>query len=478
MPAPISNPSKPSMPTVYTSPHNIEEKPSNITILRIPEAVSDESPSSKVSDDYSFMGRERVLQPTVPFIKLYEYYYTVGSVQASTDAYVAEVRTRGWEFVSEDESKVEKAEQWAKKFNLNNLIESMTRDLLVCGNAIIGITDWQLVQLDRVIGLKRDDYGKVIEYIHAVNPGTWQPLERPTKEYVHCKFIDTNRKPWGTGFIHSLSTTFNWNNHESVPMLELWRRHSQNAGVVEEKYAFPRIIYSVDNQVPISTAEYDKITQQMKGWKPGDRLFVDKPVTMTVETIDGAKSGLLDKTTEIQKEEVQIGLQSSVSRLRTQPSAMADARESNTKDDAYLLYIFAKLEEIVNTKFIPLIFGEDADIEFHFGQQDDMELTVQEITSIATMQVNGKSIVAPVEVRKWLSQLGLTLDDSEYESFLEEAEKDKLAQQQHTMDQIAAKNGSEPGGDQMIAKDDKDVTDLQKEAYRKIIRAADQALKS
>lgn len=477
MPAPFSSPSeKESLPTKYESIYNIQEPVESIHAFRVGEAVSDESPSSKISDDFSFVGRDRVLMPTVPFITQFEYYTTVGKVQSVVDAYAAEVRTRGWEFESDDDGIIEKAEEWAKKFNLNDLIEYMTRDLLICGNTIIGVTDWKPVQMDRMVGLRRDDYGKIIDYIHAVNPGAWVPLEKPTSTYVHCKFIDINRKPWGIGLFHALTTIFKWNNHDSVPELELYRRHLQNAGVVEEKYAFPRVMYSVDTQVPISTAEMEKLKEQMKGWKPGDRLFIDKPVTMNVETIDGAKSGLLDKTTEIQNEEITSGLQSSVNRLRTQPSAMADASESNTKDDAMLLYIFSKLEEIINSKFLPLIFGDDSDIEFHFGQQDDMELTVQEITSIATLQVNGKSVVAPIEVRKWLSQLGLTLDDGEYESFLQEAEKDKLAQQQHTMDQIAAKQGTASPNDQKI--DSQDVTDLQKEAYRKIIKAADKALKS
>ncbi len=434
-------------------------------IIRIEDA-NDGRQSSKVSDiNYTFAGRDLVLQPTVPFAQQFEYYTTVGKVQSSIDAYVAEIRTRGYEWEGES---TEKAEAWAEEYKLTDLIEYMVRDLLVCGNNIIGITDWKPVQMVNIVGLKRKDDGTVTEYTFA-RQGRWERLPLSPDQYIHSKFIDINRMPWGIGLFHALTTSFTWNAKDSVPELELYRRHLQNNGVVEEKYAFPRVMYSVDSQVPISTAEMEKIKEQMRGWKPGDRLFIDKPVTMVVETIDGAKSGLLEKTTEIQNEEITAGLQSSVNRLRTQPSAMADAKESNTKDDAMLLYIFSKIEDIINNKIIPLL--KVGDVKFKFGQQDDMELNFSELLQIATVSLDNKPIISPKEFRALLVEKGVTLDDGQYEKFMGEVEANAQAQQQHTLDQIAAKQGAD-AGDQMIAKDDS-AEDLRKEAYRKLIKKLD-----
>lgn len=446
-----------------------------IQAFKIGEAASDGKTSSFVSDyDYSFAGRERVLRPPVDFAVQFEYYTSVGKVQSTIDAYVSEVRTRGYEFEGEDEAAQEKLQEWAKEYNLNELIEYMVRDLLICGNNIIGITDWKPVQMDRVVGLRRDNDGEVEDYVYSLN-GKWEPLPLQTSQYIHSKFIDINRRPWGIGLFHALTTSFNWNNHESIPELELYRRHLQNVGQVEEKYAFPRVLYAFDGST-ISDPELNKLKEQLKAQKPGERWLTTKVPELITETIDGARSGLLQTTTEIQNEEITAGLQSSVNRLRTQPSAMADAKESNTKDDAMLLYIFAKIEDIINTKIIPLIVGEGKDEEaivFHFGQQDDMELNIQEITQLATITIDSKPVVSPEEVRVWIEQKGLPLDKKKYDAFLKEAEQRKVDQQQNQMDQIAAKQGGgEPFGGKPTKDDDKDVKDLQKEAYRAIIKAA------
>lgn len=461
----ISTESKPAVTTV--------EPRDNLNVFRVGEEYELGEASSKISVyDTSYVGYQLVIQPKISFKQLYDYYLTIGKVQAVVDSYVSEVITREWEFGTEedeeDDTGIEKAEDWADTINLKALIEYTVRDWLVCGNSMLGTTDWKNVQMDHVVGLKQDDYGNVQDYVVTFN-GKWESLPLKPEQYIHSKFIDANRMPWGIGLFHALANTFIWNAKQSTPALELYRRHLQNVGQVEEKYAFPRVMYSVDG-LGISKAEIEKLKEQLKGWKPGDRLFIDKVVQMLVETIDGARGGLLQTTTDIQDAEMDSGLQSNIGRLRTEPSAMADAREANTKDDAMLLHIMAKVEELINRQILPMVLGEDTEVRFHFGQQDDMEIDFNELMQIASAKIDNKPVVSPKEFRALLAQKGVTLDDTDYEAFVGELEQQKQDQMQQFQ------NGQAPASpnDNLGKDDDKDVKDLQKEAYRAIIKKANE----
>jgi hypothetical protein len=448
--------------------------------FKIGEAANDDKQSSKVSVyiDQSFPGYQYVIRPPVDFATQFEYYTTIGKVQSSIDAYVSEVCTREYEWTTEDgednESGIEAVEEWAKKYNLKGLIEYMVRDLLVCGNNIIGITDWKPVQMDHLIGikLKQDGSGDPDDYIFMFN-GKWESLPLKPDQYIHNKFIDINRMPFGIGLFHALTTSFIWNGHAAVPQLELYRRHLQNTGVVEDKYAWQRVLYAFDGTT-ISQPELDKLREQLKAIKPGERWMTTRKPELITETIDAAKNGLLDITKGIMDEEVTAGLQSSVNRLRTQPSAMADAKESNTKDDAMLLYIFSKIEDIINEKILPLIPGAEG-VEFQFGQQDDLELNFQSLLQLATTQIGNKPVISISEFRTILRQKGVPIseDDSELEEFQADLDQQKQDQMQQ---QFQMKNG---GGDMSAndddskQQDDDDVEELRKEAYRKIIKKID-----
>ena len=100
-----------------------------------------------------------------------------------------------------------------------------------------------------------------------------------------------------------------------------------------------------------------------------------------------------------------------------------------------------------------------------------MELNFAELLQIANVQLDSKPIISPKEFRALLAEKGVTLDDKEYEGFIGEVEQNKLAQQQNTLDQIAAKQGVT--ADDSAAKGD-DTEDLRKEAYRKLIKKLDE----
>src|SRR3974377_443639 len=108
--------------------------------------------STKVSD-LTYQGWHYVLRPEVYFDVAFEYYKTVAKVQNAVDTFIADILTRDW-YYDGPEQKVKSAETWEDVFKFEGLLESTIRDWLVCGNSIVGITDWKPAQMYYVVGMK------------------------------------------------------------------------------------------------------------------------------------------------------------------------------------------------------------------------------------------------------------------------------------------------------------------------------------
>lgn len=452
----------------------IFEKGSNI-IGKTSDTEKGLKHSSRVTD-YSYSGYNQVIRPEVEFALSYEYYDTVGKVQNVVESFVSEILSRDWYYVdkvleakkqqeqkkqsatlkkikqkqmlammqgkpapnvaaemlklqiayesdSPDESPgVKQMEEWETGFALSNLIEYIVRDLLVCGNTIIGATDWQPVQMDSLVGLKRDEFGKVTQYVQQIN-GKWLPLPLDVKDYIHVKYIDRKRKPWGVGLYHALSTTFLHNSEESVAELDLYRRHIQNTGKIEEKYASPVVIWAYEN---IDQRTYEQMKVQMDNLQPGDRRITTRKPELITETIDG-RSALIASITPIIDKEIEAGLQSSANRLLTEPSAMADAREANDKDDSRSLLMMEKIRRVMNEEVIPRVLGNEGDIEFVWGSQDEFKI------EMPPGIVDGikLGVIAKEEARDILRAQGWKLDDAAFEDQqqqIQQANQQKMQQ--------------------------------------------------
>lgn len=396
--------------------------------IPIPSGEAKDHPSSKISDS-TYMGYQYVLRPKVAFSTAYEYYNTVGMVQNAVDSYVAEVLSRDWYFDG-PEYAVKAMEDWCSQYDDSMLIEYVIRDWLICGNNIIGTSDWKPIQMDSIVGLQADEYGKVSKYVQQVK-GLWEDLPLPVADYIHSKFIETNRGVWGIGMFHSLmNTNWLWYDNTPVAMLDLYRRQLQNSGRSQERYAFPLNIWTMTG---LSEEQWNKQKEEIKAWKPGERRLMVAPnePKLITETIDGARAGLLTTTAEIIGKEVETGLQTSANRLITQPSAMADAREAGKKDDARLLYIMEKVRRLFQQQIIPKIVANPRKVEFHFGQQDEFDLDFAQLAQLANLSIGGKPVVSLNEYRKMLGQKGVPLDDAEYSGYLSQLDlqRQQAAQQ-------------------------------------------------
>lgn len=351
--------------------------------------------SSQVSD-HSLYSQQHVA-PTVDFRTAYEYYKTVGKVQNAVESYVSEILSRDWYFTG-DEQGVRAMEEWELRFDLSRLIEYIVRDWLVCGNSIIGVSDWQPVQMSSIVGMKRSPYGATEQFVQQVNG---REVALDAGGFIHTRYIEINREAWGVGMFHSLLATFEYGGRRrSLPNLEIYRRQIQLFYRILERYGSPVTVWFFEN---VAKAEFDKQVEELRALEPGDRRILSKKVEIATETIDG-RGNLINAATPVINEEIEAGLQTSANRLLTQPSAMADARISEEKDSARLLGISERIRRIMNALFIPRITA--ARVEFKWGKQDSYEFDFEQL-----LKAKSAGLLGAQEGRAILASVGWKLDD-------------------------------------------------------------------
>lgn len=345
--------------------------------------------SSQVSDRFY-----QYVRPEVDFATCYEYYRTVGKVQNAAESYVSQVLSRDWYFEGPQDA-VRQLEKWEDRFNLSRLLEYIVRDWLVCGNSLVGVSDWQPVQITSIVGVKRNQYGIAEQYLQRVNG---REVLLDSSKFIHTQYIELNREAWGVGMFHSLLTTFDYGRKKSLPQLEIYRRQIQLFHRVLERYGSPVTVWFFDN---ITKAEFDSQVEELRALEAGDRRILNKKVEIVTETIDG-RGNLINATSPMINQEIEAGLQTSANRLITQPSAMADAREANAKDSARLLSIEERIRRVMNTLIIPRLTSSQ--VEFKWGKQDSYEFNFDQL-----LQAKNAGFISVEEGRRILASVGWKL---------------------------------------------------------------------
>jgi hypothetical protein len=345
----------------------------------------------------------------VDFKICYEYYKTIGKVQNAVESYIAEILSRDWYYEGSPEL-VAQLEAWETKINLTRLLEYVVRDWLICGNSIIGISDWEPVQLTSIVGMKRNDYGIVEKFAQAIDGR--EVLLEPS-EFVHSKFIEVNREAWGIGMFHSLLTSFDYNSRRrSLPQLEIYRRKIQLLYRILERYGSPVTVWFFEN---VARAEFEKQVEELRALEAGDRRILSKKVEIASETID-SRGNLLNATVPDLNADVESGLQTSANRVITQPSAMADARAAAEKDDARVLFIAEKIRTLMNSLILPNVTHSNKPIEFKWGKQDSFEFNFEQLLEASTA-----GFVSSDEAREILRSVGWKLDDKSHSKSVSQA---------------------------------------------------------
>lgn len=255
----------------------------------------------------------------VSFQTCYDYYRTIGKVQNAVESYIAEILSRDWYFEGPQEG-VQACEEWEDRFNLSRLIEYVVRDWLVCGNSLIGVSDWQPVQISSIVGMKRSPYGETEQFVQQVNG---REVLLDASRFIHTQYIEVNREAWGVGMFHSLMATYDYGSRRrSLPHLEIYRRQIQLFYRILERYGSPVTVWFFEN---VAKAEFDRQVEELRALEPGDRRILSKKVEIATETIDG-RGNLINATSPVINQEIEAGLQTSANRLITQPSARRRTR--------------------------------------------------------------------------------------------------------------------------------------------------------
>ena len=368
--------------------------------LEVKGAVLSEATAS-TPVNYS-ISRSMVVEPLIPFAKCQEYYLTVGKVQNTVESFVSQIINRDWYFESDNPQIVNQLDKWESQVKLSRVIEDLVRNWLIHGHVIIGKSDYTHVQYSSIIGMTRDEYGNPLKFVQQLG---YSKYELDATEFFSEPFIQLDRAGWGIGLYHSLMST--WVDSDGIPtksLLSIYRQMEQDISEIHHKYASPRTILSF----PEASQQQmqDDIIPLLQNQKQGDRLAINFKPEILSESVDG-KARFTDSITQI-NQEVEAGLQSSSSRLITQPSAMADAREAGSQDDERVYALMEKIRRFFDEQIIPYVIGNDNTASFKWGAKDDFNLAFP----VGLEKALALQIVTPEEARAILQSRGWKLGDA------------------------------------------------------------------
>ncbi|MBI5697807.1 MAG: hypothetical protein HZC29_04830, partial [Thaumarchaeota archaeon] len=311
--------------------------------------------------------------PRADFVTAWEMYRTIPKFQNTVESIVLDILSRDWYYESDNEALEKQMNDWEETYNTSEIFESIIRQWCITGNHLLGFSDWKPVQMHTILGMKREKDGKPIKYIQQfsgdLSPDYNKGLD--ASKFCHSKYIEADREAWGLGLYHSLLET--WESErgkESKSLAWIHRDVLQLMYKILKKFSSPKVIWGFDN---IDKDVFDKdIAPLISSMEEGDSLALSKVPTVTTDTLDG-KGRFYEYINDLHKQ-TDTGLQSSANRLITEPSAMADAREANKKDDSRVLGIMEKIRRLMNDIIIPTVTGEKGTCQFRWGTKDSLEL--------------------------------------------------------------------------------------------------------
>jgi len=349
----------------------------------------------------------RRITPDIPFLKMREYYETVGRVQNVVDSMVDNVINREWFFDDTTDGGMGGAYQkeldaltdWRDNIiDTRDMMGSMIRNWLIFGLFVISPKDWVCLEMASLISKRRDDFGNTLDYIQSIN-GRENKLD--ANDYFEVPFINLDRKPWGTSLFASIMNV-NWIDVDGefpIAAVDWYRQTVQDYGRIQHRYGSPKVIYSLEDENGNQETIDNEVAPMLEGMKPGDRAVINGKLSILSEAVDG-QSRFVEYGKKVQ-EEVDTGLQSSANRLITEPSAMADAREAGSQDDDRILGVMAKMEIVFNKVIIPAVTGDKSGhIKFKWGEKDSVTLKMPP----AIVEAITSGVITPEQARLMLEE--------------------------------------------------------------------------
>lgn len=398
-------------------------------------------PSAPVTDEISDM-----IRPDVPFIQCYNFVQTIPKLQNVILSEIDNIISRDWYYApveGDDKEKEKKPDskvheyvkilnKWEVDSEFERLIEYLITDWSACGVCIIGISDWKPLQLGHVEGLERlEKDGSIKHYWFIKTNG--ERLKLPAEKFVYAPYWDMNREAWSKSKFHSLFTN-NFTDPDvkkPKPIASIWRVMLQDVGKIHHRFAMPRVIYGFKD---IAKEVFDQdIKPVFEKIAQGGRAAFNKEFTMAQETVDG--TARFTDSIDLISDELEAGSGSSVNRVQTKASALADARVASGSTDDRYLGDMDRIRRLMNNEVIPRVICQSVErdpiaknyrsyrgiIEFRWGSKDNFDYDPAELK-----MWKDAGVIATKEVREAIKSTGrLPLND---EWFQEEQEQKKLEQ--------------------------------------------------
>lgn len=449
------NSGKPSLPKV--SKHEIVQSLASVVINpdeKLEEAYVPIAPKVKpaapISDEVTDMQR-----PDIPFLQCYQFLATLPTLQNSVLAEIDNIIGRDWYYAAvagddtekpngkEIGSKAKEAipqqdpvaqeyikylNKWETEFELERIFEYLITDWSTCGNCLLGISDWQPVMLGRVEGCVRNEVnGSVIKYWFIKTTGERLPLD--AKNFIHSRYFDVDREPWSLAKFHAL-----FNNNftdpdikKPKPLAAIIRVMLQDAGKIHHKFAMPRILYGFKD-VSKEVFEQD-IVPSFNKIAQGGRGAFNKEFTVNQENVDG--TARFTESIDLINDQMEAGSGSSVNRVQTKASALADANVAASGTDDRYVGDMDRLRRLMNNDIIPRVIAQkknDLDnwkqyrgmVEFRWGAKDSFEFNPDE-----ALKFLGVGVYAKKEVREMLKAAGRPVNDEWYDAEQEQRAADE-----------------------------------------------------
>jgi hypothetical protein len=389
---------------------------------------------------------------------------------------------------------------WNDQVQLYSKIQQVTYSLLTYGNAIVEKLSEQTfkdileVSMDTIIGKKRDNTGRYIEYYIQILGGTGSsPIQlgkglkdKDGNDNVSDRFVEFNlnmygRKDWARSAFYSLAATRRINGKESKPLIEnMWEIEDAMARIFHN-FASPNMIITYAN----ASVKYIKQKLlEFKKMKPGDAIIGDRaPDIKVIETNAQSK---FDKYVEHMENTFELGTNFSNQFFTAGFSARAASKDTaniiDKKVRSIQNYICGKIMRefyipyLTTVKHYTLDQIKKANLQVSFESENVVKFTAQDV------QLRGEGkFWTPAEVRNWDKSNGVELTDDDQIQALQNTQAAQDVQQK----QLAASQAKDfmqtkpadvmkPEDDPKKVAADKAVQDKQKEVYTKLSEMLDE----
>ena len=306
---------------------------------------------------------------------------------------------------------------WIRRTNFYDKLESLITTWLVCGNSILekldenDTQDVLEVDMSTIVSKKRDEFGHLEWYEQRNQNGNIVKLGKgQLGKFIEFNLNPYTRKPWANSLFHTLAVPRTLGDRTMPPIVELvWGIEDAIGSIIlNNAYPITTITYNAAND------EYLKEeARRWRDYKPGDkRVQKIKPEIEFFETQPGSKyTDYLDWIRKTVEQGVQFPNDIITGDFTSRASSDTTETIVQKKVRGYQKYWSNKLkQELFDPILMQLGFDpEEEECNPQFTTQNVVELTVDQVKACVE-----NKLMSIGEGREWLrTNTGLELPDDD-----------------------------------------------------------------